>query len=95
MSEIFPGLTEIQSARCLIESLRSDFCPICQGLKKPYQTMCARDYHRLPPRLKQALYASIGEGYEGAVRGAMTALHTTVFHLPPTLDRTLANRKEH
>jgi hypothetical protein len=82
---------QLPDSRALIASLSSDFCPICQGHKQPNQTMCRRDYHRLPAAIKRALYDRIGEGYEQAVERAMLALHTTVFHLPPSI----ANRKEH
>ncbi len=84
------NFADLPDTRALVASLRSDFCPICQGHKQPSQTMCRRDYHRLPAATKRALYDRVGEGYEEAVAQAMAVLKTTAFHLPPTIEKGLA-----
>lgn len=67
----------------LIASLSSDLCPACGGHKKPAQSLCVKDYRRLPKARQQALYNRIGEGYEQAMTDAFNVLGLIDFHLPP------------
>jgi hypothetical protein len=75
--------------RTALSSLRSDVCPVCAGHKRTSQTMCVRDYRRLPADLQRSLYQRIGAGYEQALQAALITLNASTFHLPPTA------RKEH
>ena len=70
------------NTRTLFESLRRTKCPCCGGVKKPMQTFCSRDYYRLPPVLRQALYSRIGSGYAEAVVEALNFLEAEEFISP-------------
>lgn len=39
----------------------------CGNPKEHRRTFCKKCYYRLPPRMRSALYAKLGEGYEQAV----------------------------
>jgi hypothetical protein len=61
----------------LVDSLQGRVCPACGGMKKAKQTLCARDYYRLRPDQREALYRRVGEGYEEAFDDAMRTLGVT------------------
>jgi hypothetical protein len=66
----------------LVRSLRSETCPMCGGRKQSGQTMCQRDYCRLPRGVQSALYRGLGRGYEQAIQSAMGHLSVTNFIMP-------------
>ena len=66
----------------LIESLRSHRCPACGRGKRPKQTLCGHDYASLPRVAKQALYQTLGRGYEHAFSNAMNLLGVKDPHWP-------------
>lgn len=71
----------------LIQSLTSTVCPACGGAKVSRQTLCRRDYFRLPHAMRKATYDRLGEGYKEAVIGALNFLGATEFHEPDDLPR--------
>ena len=66
----------------LVQSLRSDVCLACGKMKKPGQTLCNREYRKLPFRMKAALYDRLGSGYKEAVEAALDHLGVEVLVLP-------------
>jgi hypothetical protein len=64
----------------LIWSLRRTVCPACGGAKQPAQTLCSKDYYRLPKEARDALYNRLGHGYREAVAAAMDLLKVEKFH---------------
>lgn len=66
----------------LVISLRSDVCPACGGAKMPGQTLCRKEYSRLPKPGRMRLYQRLGHGYEDAVQWALEQLGATEFQLP-------------
>lgn len=67
--------------RAVLRSLRRHVCPACGGPKLSAQTLCRKDYHRLPQALQFALYRRVGEGYREAVVTALIALKVERPHL--------------
>lgn len=51
-------------------------CPHCGKPKGRGKTFCRTCYRRLPYRIKRALWAKIGDGYEGAFDLAREHLET-------------------
>lgn len=47
-------------------------------------TFCNKDYWRLSPGLRTALYRKVGHGYEEAVANAMAYLKSGNVDVPPT-----------
>jgi hypothetical protein len=68
------------NTRMLVTSLRGTVCPACGGPKNPNQTMCRREYFRLPQTMRKAIYNRIGDGYEDALVEALNYLGVTEFH---------------
>lgn len=68
--------------RQLIDSLYSRTCPACGSRKGEHRTLCYGCFSQLPGALKGRLYARVGQGYEEAVKDAMTALGAPKFREP-------------
>jgi hypothetical protein len=66
----------------LVESLRSEVCPICGGRKGVRMTMCRADYKALPASIRSALYSGVGIGYEEAIGDVMTFFAIDALYLP-------------
>lgn len=66
-----------------VASLRSTTCPACGQAKKRAQTLCRRDYFKLPIPMRKALYARVGSGYEQALAESLNYLGTEFFSDPP------------
>jgi hypothetical protein len=70
--------------RVLYDSLLSDTCPACGGPKVKRQTLCRREYFKLPKPMRNATYATIASGnYRPAVIEALNYLGAEKFHIPP------------
>jgi hypothetical protein len=61
--------------RALVAQLAAVGC-ICGDPKDTRRTFCKRCYYALPPRLRSALYAKLGHGYEEAVDEAEAFLRS-------------------
>lgn len=72
------------NTREAVASLASTVCPACSREKKARQTFCNRDYWRLSPELRSALYRPVGGGYEAAVAAAIAYLKAGKVDVPPT-----------
>jgi hypothetical protein len=73
---------ESLTPQLVVASLRSPLCPSCAGPKKPGQTLCYKEYRRLPHALQNALYDRVGDGYEQALHTALAHLKAQTFHAP-------------
>jgi hypothetical protein len=61
--------TGARFAALAVKELQSETC-YCGAKKRGMQTFCRKDYYALPPKMRQALYNRIGEGYEEAYQEA-------------------------
>jgi hypothetical protein len=75
-------IDQLTSAK-LVKSLQSVTCPACGGAKVRRQTLCRRDYFRLPQSMRKALYNLLGKGYREAVAEALAFLDVTQPVFPP------------
>jgi hypothetical protein len=66
----------------LTTSLASTVCLACGQSKRRRHTFCGGCFYKLPRPQRDALYDLIGEGYEEAVRAALTTLVRTALWLP-------------
>lgn len=71
--------TELKSSadltdREILENLASTDCLGCGGSKEYRNSHCRRDYYRLPPEMRSALYRRFGAGYEQAFRDSIDYL---------------------
>jgi hypothetical protein len=62
-----------QQQLLLIGELRGKTCR-CGKRKASGETFCRDCYFRLPPRMRQALYRGLGNGYEEAYTAAVDCL---------------------
>lgn len=67
------------TARELVQSLRSNVCPACSGVKDTRKTFCGSCYRRCSPETKTNLYRLLGKGYEEAVEQALKELKVNGF----------------
>jgi hypothetical protein len=58
----------------VIASLFSAVCPHCGEKKRHKESLCNRDYRRLPEAMRRALYQGIGQGYVEAFDAALAWL---------------------
>lgn len=72
----------LPSNRTCLDSLKSTTCPACGGKKTPMQTLCRREYFKLPRPMRQALYARIGDGYAESLLEALNYLSIEFLTLP-------------